>query len=253
MNKFRVIPLEEEEDSFMKMATEEAIMNAVRTGAVPPTLRFYSWKQPAVALGFFQQADKELNLEACKKDKIEIFRRITGGGAVYKSPEFELNYSFIIREDEPTIPKDVEKSYKLICGALQKGLEKLGFKTTFKPINDLLLNGKKISGNAQTRVNNVLLHHGTILLKPEAKKMFSYLNIDDEKLRAKKVSNAQELVTGLWEQKKVSKKELEEAITKGFEETFAKQALSASLNTKEKKDAQQLYSKYADITFVEWR
>src|SRR6056297_4081389 len=118
MNKFRVIPLEEEEDSFMKMATEEAIMNAVRAGRVLPTLRFYSWKKPAVALGFFQQADKELNLDACKKDDIEIFRRITGGGAVYKSPEFELNYSFIIGEDDPAIPKDVEKSYQLICGAL---------------------------------------------------------------------------------------------------------------------------------------
>ncbi|MFW6282663.1 MAG: lipoate--protein ligase family protein, partial [Minisyncoccales bacterium] len=149
MNEYRVISLEQEQDSFMKMAIEEAIINEVRKGNSPPTLRFYAWKTPAVALGYFQEVNKEINILTCKKDNVEIFRRITGGGAVYKSPQFELNYSFIIREEEPNIPKDVEASYELLCGAIILGLKKLGIKTNFKPINDIMLNGKKVSGNAQ--------------------------------------------------------------------------------------------------------
>ncbi|MFW5976925.1 MAG: lipoate--protein ligase family protein, partial [Candidatus Nanoarchaeia archaeon] len=129
MNEYRVISLEQEQDSFMKMAIEEAIINEVRKGNSPPTLRFYAWKTPAVALGYFQEVNKEINILTCKKDNVEIFRRITGGGAVYKSPQFELNYSFIIREEEPNIPKDVEASYELLCGAIILGLKKLGIKT----------------------------------------------------------------------------------------------------------------------------
>ena len=165
-NSWRYITLESEKDSFSKMATEEAIMEEVRSKKSPPTLRFYSWNKPAVSLGFFQDAKEELDLSECKKDNIEIFRRITGGGAVYKSDSYELNYSFIIREDENLIPKDVEKSYRLICGALIEALRNLGYDAKFNPINDIVISTKKVSGNAQTRIDNVLLHHGTILLKP---------------------------------------------------------------------------------------
>lgn len=253
MNEWRAIPLEQEQDSFMKMAVEEAIMNAVRTGCSPPTLRFYAWNKPAVALGYFQEAGKELNMNACKEDDIEIFRRLTGGGAVYKSPEFELNYSFIIREDNPKIPKDVEASYRLLCGAVIKGLEKIGFTTEFKPINDIMLGGKKVSGNAQTRVDNVLLHHGTILLKPETEKMFTYLKIDDKKLLEKKVRTVKELVTGLSSYGAVTKEGLQKAIIEGFKEAFDVCFAQSELSKSESDDARKLYPKYVDEKFIYWR
>lgn len=255
MASWRAVALEKKQDSFMKMAAEEAIMNSVRKRKAPPTLRFYSWDKPAVALGYFQQADIELNIELCKREGVEIFRRITGGGAVYKSPEFELNYSFIIREDEPGIPKDVEESYRLLCGAVILGLKELGFAAEFKPINDIMLSGKKVSGNAQTRVDNVLLHHGTILLKPEVDKMFRYLKIDDKKLLEKKVKSVRELVTGLNEtgERQVSKEEIVAAVTLGFSKTFDRKFALSELSPAEEEDAKRLYSKYADEKFVFWR
>lgn len=253
MSDWRVLDLEENDDSFMKMATEEAIMNAVREKRVFPTLRFYSWSKPAVALGFFQQAEKELSLEACKMENVEIFRRITGGGAVYKSSCFELNYSFIIREDFKCVPKDVEESYRLICGAVMKGLDRLGFSVDFKPINDIMIGGKKVSGNAQTRVDNVLLHHGTILFRPEVEKMFKYLKIDDKKLFEKKVRSAKDLVVGLCDYREITKKEVADAIVKGFEEIFEKKFLNSSITREESRDAEILYEKYADEKFIFWR
>jgi lipoate-protein ligase A len=252
-NTWRLLGLEKREDSFMKMATEEAIMNAVRKKEVLPTLRFYSWSRPAVTVGYFQEAKKELNLDECKKDNIEIFRRLTGGGAVYKSPEYEINYSLIIREDEERIPKDVEESYSLICGAIIEGFKNLNLDLKFKPINDITLNGKKVSGNAQTRVNNVILHHGTILLKPEVEKMFKYLKIDDKKLLEKKVSSAKDLVTGVLEYRSVSKEEIISSIVNGFMKTFEVNFVESDLTTLEKEDANKIYSKYSDSDFVFWR
>lgn len=252
-NNWRLLSLENTKDSFMKMATEEAIMNSVRKKEVLPTLRFYSWNRPAVTVGYFQEAKKELNLEECKKDNIEVFRRLTAGGAVYKSPENEINYSLIIREDEEIIPKDVEKSYSLICGAIIAGLKDLGLDLKFKPINDITLNGKKVSGNAQTRVNNVILHHGTVLLKPEVNKMFKYLKIDDKKLLEKKVSSAEELVTGILDYRSVSKKEIIQSIVNGFIKAFNINFIESDLTNLEKEDAKKLYSKYSDPNFVYWR
>lgn len=252
MDELRVMPSEEEQDSFMKMATEEAIMNAVREGRVSPTLRFYAWDRPAVALGFFQKASKELDLDACKKDGIEIFRRLTGGGAVYKSPQFEINYSFIIREDEPDVPSDIEESFKVVCGAVMEGLKRLGFDTEFKPINDIMLHGKKISGNAQTRQDNVLLLHGTVLLEPEVEKMFTYLKIDDNKLFERKVKSAEELVTGLHEYKHVSKQEIEQAIIEGFKRTFQTEFKRSRITPVEAENARELCTKYANPSFVYW-
>lgn len=227
-------------------------MNAVRTGA-PPTLRFYSWNKPAVALGFFQKGDLELNLSACKKDGVDVFRRITGGGAVYKQPNAEINYSFIIREDHPLIPKNIEESYHLICGAVMLGLKKLGFDTTFKPINDILLNGLKISGNAQTRVDNVLLQHGTILFDVDFDKMFNYLNIDEVK-RKKQTDNVKNLVVGLRSFKpNLTFVEVQDAIVDGFKETFNTNFEIAELSDAEVKEAESLRSKYSDEAFISWR
>lgn len=249
---WRLIPLEFSDDSCLLMSKEEAVMNAVRDGA-PPTLRFYSWLTPAVALGFFQKGDVELNLAACKKDGVDVFRRITGGGAVYKQPGGEINYSLIIREDDPMIPKDIEESYHLICGAVMLGLKKLGFETSFKPINDILLNGLKISGNAQTRVDNVLLQHGTILFDVDFDKMFSYLNIDEVK-RKKKTDDVKNLVVGLRHFKpNLSFDEVEHAIIKGFEETFNINCEQTELSQKELDDAISLKPKYSDQSFISWR
>ena len=254
MKSWRLLRLETQDDSFLKMAKEEAIMDALRAGQVPATLRFYAWSKPAVAIGYFQEVDKELDLSRCRADGVELFRRLTGGGAVYKFPTYELNYSFIIHEDDLRVPKDIEASYKLICGAVMKGLARLGFVTTFKPINDILLDGKKISGNAQTRVDNVLLQHGTILLRPDIKKMFTYLKIDDEKLREKKVAHVSDLVTGLCETRQVSQVEVQDAITEGFRDVFGEEfEEAANLTPAELARAKDLYSKYAGDEWNLWR
>ena len=136
-------------NAYTNMAIDRAVMVSHSMKAVPPTVRFYGWKPSAISIGYFQSLDDEVELETCNKLKIDYVRRITGGGAVFH--DNELTYSIVISESHPSISKNILDSYGRICGAIVKGLNNIGIESIYAPINDIISNGKKISGNAQTR------------------------------------------------------------------------------------------------------
>jgi lipoate-protein ligase A len=170
------------------MAIDEALMETV--GEVP-ILRIYGWRPAAVSIGYFQSMNEEVNFAKCREIGVDVIRRLTGGGAVLH--EFELTYSFISRE----YPKNIMESYRWICDAIVMSINRLGFDAIFVPLNDIVIGGKKVSGNAQTRRKGVLLQHGTILLGVDVNKMFSVLKVPSEKLRDKIIKDAKERVTSL--------------------------------------------------------
>jgi len=198
-------------DAFMNMAIDEAISEAVAVSA-PPTIRFYGWDPTAISIGYFQCLGKEVDLKNCAEFGIDIVRRRTGGGAVYH--DGEITYSVIAKES--VFSKDILESYRQICGCIIDSLALIGIKSEFKPINDIIVNGKKISGNAQTRRNGVLLQHGTILYSVDLDRMFSALKVSDEKIRDKLIQNARERVTSISQQRTVSWNEAYEALISGF-------------------------------------
>ena len=211
---WRVIPLEEH-GAFTNMAIDEAVSEAIVADAALPTIRFYKWKPSAVSIGCFQSMEDEIDLEACKKLGIDAVRRRTGGGAVYHDNFGEITYSVIAPES--AFPKNIIESYKIICGWIIDSLRLLGMETQFVPINDIVLNGKKISGNAQTRRNHVLLQHGTILYDVDVKKMFSLLRVPNEKIRDKMIATVEERVTSITMQNpQINKDQLCDALLRGF-------------------------------------
>ncbi len=166
-----------------QMAIDEAILLARGEGLVPDSLRFYSWKPPCVSIGYFQSAKLEVDSEKARQQGVDIVRRYTGGGAVFH--DSELTYSIVISEQR--LPKDIIESYKHICGFVVRALKKLRLPAKFAPINDIIVNSRKISGNAQTRRNGIVLQHGTVLLNVDINKMFSLLRVPDEKQKHKLV------------------------------------------------------------------
>ncbi|MGB9748413.1 MAG: lipoate--protein ligase family protein [Candidatus Woesearchaeota archaeon] len=182
-----------EDNGFMQMAIDEAILTARIKGVVPNTLRFYSWSPKCVSIGYFQGIEKEVDIERANNFGIDIVRRITGGGAVFH--DREITYSIVLSEQDAST--DILESYRIICNGIIKGLGFLGVNADFKPINDIVVNNKKISGNAQTRRENIIMQHGTLLLDVDAKKMFSLLKVPNEKIRDKLISSAEERVIGL--------------------------------------------------------
>jgi lipoate-protein ligase A len=198
----------------MNMAIDEAVSEAVGRGMSPPTIRFYGWEPSAVSIGFFQSMEQEVDLGSCASLGIESVRRRTGGGAVYHDSTGEITYSVIAKEE--MLPKDILASYREICGWISGSLSLIGISSEFKPINDIVVNGRKISGNAQTRREGVLLQHGTILFSVDVEKMFSVLKVSDEKIKDKMIANVRERVTSVSQQRSVSWNDTCDALLSGF-------------------------------------
>lgn len=169
------------------MALDEALMDSTDNTII---LRIYGWNPSCVSIGYFQSIN-DINLKKCQQERVDVVRRMTGGGAVFH--ESELTYSIITKK----YPQNILESYKLICNVITSALKKLGIDGQFIPLNDIVVNGKKVCGNAQTRKKNTLLQQGTILLKVNAEKMFSLLNVPKEKIVDKEISDVKERVAGI--------------------------------------------------------
>jgi lipoate-protein ligase A len=172
----------------LNMAIDEALIENI---GEEPALRIYGWLPAAISVGYFQSIKEEVDLEKCSQLGVDVVRRLTGGGAVLH--EFEVTYSFITKR----YPQNIRESYRWICDTIVISINRLGFDASFVPLNDIVVNGKKVSGSAQTRKNGVLLQHGTLLLDVDTDKMFSILKVPSEKLRDKIIKDIKERVTSL--------------------------------------------------------
>ncbi len=240
MNKIRLLKTGAHSAAW-NMALDEAMMHIAAENPVwIPSLRLYSWKPSAVSIGYFQSLNEEIDLDACKRHGVDVVRRLTGGGAVFH--DVELTYSFITKE----YPNGIHDSYHLICGAIVEGLKTIGIESQFIPINDLLVNGKKFSGNAQTRKKGVLLQHGTIILKLDVDKMFELLKVPNEKLKGKLISDVKQRVTALDK----TSEDVESALEKGFATSFNAKLEQSELTEEELRKCSELTSKYSSMEWV---
>lgn len=207
-------------DAFFNMALDEAIMRSVGRGASPPTLRLYGWDPPAVSVGYFQEVKEEVDLEFCQVRGIQVVRRISGGGAVLHTPK-ELTYSFSIEVNDPSVPQDVQGSYLKICAPIVSALRELGVHANFRPINDIEVGRKKISGSAQTRRFGAVLQHGTVLLGMDYS-LLPALKARPEKLEGKGARDLRGRITTVSEVlgREVRQSELLDLLVRNFSEQF---------------------------------
>ncbi len=224
------------------MAIDEAICRLRSQGKSPNTIRFYRWKPSAVSIGYFQLVTQEVNLDECARLGFDVIRRMTGGGAVYHAFEGEVTYSVIVNEDHLRIPKDIIQSYELIWGGIVNGLESLGMHAEFRPVNDIDVGGRKISGNAQTRRWGVVLQHGTILLDTDARKMFTVLRVTQEKISDKLIKSVEDRVTSIRREtgKNLSFEKVTEALKKSLPAALGVETFPGRLSEDEKELARQL-------------
>ncbi|KAA0003851.1 MAG: lipoate--protein ligase family protein [Thermoplasmata archaeon] len=234
--KLRLL-LHEHANAYRNMAIDEALLNSGIS-----TLRLYKWKPSAISIGYFQSMEEEVNMDACKKYGVDVVRRITGGGAVYHDSIGEITYSVVL---PVTMFPDILESYKAIGRCLIAGLNMLGLKAEYAGINDVVVNGRKISGSAQTRRHGIILQHGTILLRANVKKMFSLLRVTEKKIMDKEIKRVEERVTSIEKEiGNVKEDEIREAMIKGFQIGLNAELEEGKLNENEIEDAMQLVKKY---------
>ncbi len=234
-NEWRLIPLETN-SAAMNMALDEACAHEVVRGNVSPTIRFYRWKPSAVSIGYFQSLEQEVDVKECEKQDVDVVRRRTGGGAVYHDYDGEITYSVIA--PEKMFPANIVESYKHVAEWIISGLSTLNVKAEFVPINDLVVSGKKISGNAQTRRNGILQMHGTILCDVDVDKMFSLLRVPDEKMKGKTIATVKERVTSLKQHGAVDYTAIYHALREGF--SNEKEIMEGKWTKEEKENARIL-------------
>ncbi len=179
------------------MAVDDALIECATSGQDPgPILHFYR-KTRSISLGYFQSVSTVVNVQKCDQYDVGIFRRTSGGGAIFED-EGQLIYGLILPEpDAYGVPPNTLESFDFINRAMVHFIEGLGLDANFVPVNDVEVGGRKISGCAQTRRKGSLLQHGTLIIRYDPGIMFEVLKIDPEKIRSKGLSDAADRVTSL--------------------------------------------------------
>lgn len=150
---------------------------------------FALWQnKSAVIVGKHQNTFEEINAPFIEENGIEVVRRVSGGGAVYHDLG-NLNFTFIIPLDHPD-----QVEWKKFIQPMVTALQKLGIPAETSGRNDLLVNGKKISGNAQRYSKGYLMHHGTLLFNSDTETLVRSLNVSDEKFISKAVKSVRSRV-----------------------------------------------------------
>ncbi|NLC34212.1 MAG: lipoate--protein ligase [Erysipelothrix sp.] len=155
---------------------------------------FFLWRNaPAVIIGKNQNTVEEINQEFIDKKVVKVARRVSGGGAVYHDLG-NLNFTFIINVDDPS-----KVDYKKYVQPIIDALASMGVTAEASGRNDILIDGLKISGNAQRVSNGRLMHHGTLLFDVNLEDMVQSLNVIPDKYISKGVKSVRSRVTNIKE------------------------------------------------------
>lgn len=169
------------DDGATQMAVDRAVLEcALKSGR--PTFRVYRWKPFCISLGYHQSAEA-IDFDACRRDRIDVVRRPTGGRAVFHAEE--VTYAAVIPEGHSFLGRSVGDAYNMIGKGLAEGIRKLGvpaelqrrsldMRSHYRTLpsvscfsaaakHEVVVEGRKLVGSAQRKLSGGLLQHGSIL------------------------------------------------------------------------------------------
>jgi lipoate---protein ligase len=171
---------------YFNLAVEEYVLKEFKEEC------FMLWRNaPSIIVGKNQNALGEINVDYVTKNNIPVVRRLSGGGAVFHDLG-NLNFTFIVNDAE-----DNFTNFKKFTQPILDVLRKLSVDAEFSGRNDLTIEGKKFSGNAQYNFKNRILHHGTILFSSDMTDLSAALRPKQSKFEGKSVKSVQSRVTNI--------------------------------------------------------
>lgn len=195
-DRWRLIIEDEARSGAANMAVDQAIAEACAAGSALPTLRFYRWKPAAVSLGRHQFA-ADVDEAAIRTRGYELVRRTTGGRAILHTDE--LTYSVAAPDSEPRVAGGVMESYLRLSNALVLALHRLGATHAEKAAGsvragpnvsaacfevpsayEIVVDGRKLMGSAQSRRAGYVLQHGSLPLVGEITRLVDVLALEEE-------------------------------------------------------------------------
>lgn len=215
------------------MALDDAILELRSKGLIPNTVRFLQFKPHCVLVGYHQVVEHEVRVDFCTKANIQINRRLTGGGAIYFD-ESSLGWE-IIASKEWLGSFNIEKVYRILCEGVIAGLSALGIEASFRPKNDVEVNGRKICGTGGTERDDAFLFQGTLLIDFNVETMVRALRIPVKKLKDKEIASVRDRVTCLRRELGFLPRldEVKRALKSGIESSFAIELVEGKLTQEE--------------------
>lgn len=155
---------------------------------------FILWQnEPTIVVGKHQNTVEEINQDFVRENGINVVRRLSGGGAVYHDLG-NVNFTFILNSGEKEL-----LDFKKFTLPVIRALERFGIKAEQSGRNDITIDGRKISGNAQYIHKNRLLHHGTLLFDSNLDILQETLKVDAGKIRSKGIKSVRSRVANIKE------------------------------------------------------
>lgn len=201
---------------------------------------FYLWiNEPAVIVGINQNSIQEVNLSYTDENNIKVVRRLTGGGAVYHDLG-NICYTVIAPYNQS------EEHYKKFTAPIIEYLNSLGVNAKFSGRNDICIEDKKISGNAQTVYKDRIMHHGTILFDTDLSVLANALKPNKLKIQSKGIKSIRARVTNIINElpNKISTQEFYNGLCNHFRKSFAEYHLSEKDLQEINKLKEQKYSQF---------
>lgn len=249
-------------NAFENMAIDEAIFRETIKNNKPPTIRFYGWQPAAISIGYFQDIEKEVNVEKCCAAGVDIVRRLSGGRAVFHSDE--VTYSVAACNTEKLFPPDISGTYKIISNCIAHGLADLGIESslaengrTLSDVdfqaccfsvpsrNELLVSGRKVCGSAQMRTHGGFLQHGSLLIRFDPVKTAAFLLPLRTDLQLQKLKDS---VAAINEEiaRPADEKEICASLKNGFTAVLGREINEGALTAAEEELVNKLIQKYSD-------
>lgn len=229
-------------DGRLNMAIDRAILTACDRGQAPATLRLYGWDKPTLSIGYSQNELLDVDTRQCERRNISIVRRFTGGRALLHQHEF--TYSLIASIPHPGFPGNLAGDFCAVSKAVILSLEKAGVvkpemigkekrvpvkgqkrsPACFSTLNhwEISVQGKKLAGSAQRRLNRSFLQHGSIFLDKDPELVHSLLRYTSDSAKEQVLRNLTSNTLSLNEVLSINLEwgELSQCFEDGFQETF---------------------------------
>ena len=255
------------QDPYYNMAMDEALLNFVSRGEIDPVIRFYTWNPATLSIGYLQRLQKEIDIEKVNEKGFGLVRRQTGGRGVLHDKE--LTYSVIVPESHPNMPSTITEAYRVISQGLLEGFKNLGFETYFavprskeereklkQPRSsvcfdapswyELVVEGRKIAGSAQTRQKGVILQHGSILQDIDIDELFDMFIFKNDRLKAKMKEAFVEKAVAINDisDTHITLSEMEKAFEEGFKTGLNIEFKPLELSEQQLAEVKELEEKY---------
>lgn len=178
-------------DPRINLAIEEYLLKTMDVEK-DPFLLFYI-NEPSIIIGKNQNMAEEINTDYVDSNGIHVVRRLSGGGAVYHDLG-NLNYSFITVDDGNSF-----RNFRKFTEPVVQALQSLGVNAELSGRNDLMVEGRKVSGNAQFSTRGRMFSHGTLMFDTEVDAVVSALKVSKEKIESKGIKSIRSRVANISE------------------------------------------------------